>query len=165
VQRAIADLLGEDSGKAYRALWTLASTPRQSIPWLKKKLKPVVGMEQREIDRLIRQMDDDQFAVRETAMRQLAKRIELVEPSLRKALKEKPSLEMRLRIQQLLEPLAGPLPSAERVRQLRMLELLEQIGTKEATELLKTLASGAPGVFLTGEAKVSLDRLTRRSAP
>jgi hypothetical protein len=43
-----------------------------------------------------------------------------------------------------------------------MLEVLEQIGTKEAEELLKTLAGGAPGVFLTREAKASLDRLSRR---
>ncbi|HEY7308607.1 MAG TPA: sigma-70 family RNA polymerase sigma factor [Gemmataceae bacterium] len=165
VEAARTDLFGQDTGKAYRAVWTLASAPRRTIPWLKKQLKPVVGLDQQEINRLIRQLDDNKFVVREAAMRQLVKVVELAEPSLLKTLDGNPSLELRRRIEQLLEPFVESLPPPERVRQLRMLEVLEQIGTKEVEELLKTLAAGAPGVFLTREAKGSLDRLARRPTP
>jgi hypothetical protein len=46
----------------------------------------------------------------------------------------------------------------------RLLEALEQIGTKETTEWLERLAGGAPGTFLTSEAKASLQRLERHHA-
>jgi hypothetical protein len=36
---------------------------------------------------------------------------------------------------------------------------LERIGTPEARQLLKRLATGAPGARLTREAKASLERL------
>jgi RNA polymerase sigma factor (sigma-70 family) len=151
-------LLGQDGSKAYRALWTLAASPGRTLPWLKTQLKPVVDRDHREIEGLIRQMDDDDFRIREAARRDLAKEVELAEPLLRKALQGKPSAELRRRIEQLLEPLSRPLPPPERVRQLRLLELLERIGTPEAVALLKTLAGGAPGVFLTREAKAALAR-------
>lgn len=161
IQVAMNDLISEDAGKAYQALRTLASAPHQAMPWLKKNLKPAAGKERREIDQLIRQLDDDKFAVREQASQQLAKMVDLAEPSLGKTLEKNPSAELKRRIEQLLGPIAGPLPSAERVRQLRMLELLEQIRTNEAKELLTALADGAPGVFLTRQAKASLERLAR----
>ncbi|HTU89713.1 MAG TPA: WD40 repeat domain-containing protein, partial [Gemmataceae bacterium] len=161
LQKATADLLGQDAGKAYQAMRTLAAAPRQSLPWLKKHLKPAVAVEERKMNQLIEQLDDDTFAVREKAMRELERWRESAEPFLRKALQKSPTLEKRRRIEQLLEPFSKPMPSTERVRQIRMLEVLEQIGTKEAKELLKTLTSGPPGVFLTREAKASLDRLAR----
>jgi RNA polymerase sigma factor (sigma-70 family) len=165
LQKATIDLLGQDAGKAYQAMRTLAAAPHQSLSWLKKQLKPAAGVEEQKINQLIEQLDDDTFAVREKAMRELERLRESAEPFLRKALQKSPTLEKRRRIEQLLEPFSKPLPSVDRVRQIRMLELLEQIDTKEATELLKTLAGGAPGVFLTREAKASLDRLARQSAP
>ena len=47
---------------------------------------------------------------------------------------------------------------------MRAIELLEQLGTQEAVQLLARLAKGAPEARLTLEAKTSLQRLTKRTA-
>ena len=48
---------------------------------------------------------------------------------------------------------------------LRAVEVLERIGTPEARQVLAKLADGAPEARLTQEAKASLQRLAKRSAP
>jgi RNA polymerase sigma factor (sigma-70 family) len=161
VRQAMTALLGDDAHAAYQAVWTLAATPRRSLPWLKERLRPVVGLDKTQLKALIRQLDDDKFAVRNAAMRDLTKVVEQAEPALHKALEGNPPLETRRRLELLLEPLTGSLPPPERVRQLRLLEVLERMGTKEAKEWLKKLTDGEPGVFLTRQAKASLDRLER----
>ncbi len=70
-------------------------------------------------------------------------------------------MELRRRAEQLLEQMAA---SAESVRILRALEVLEQIGSLEAKSLLKVLAQGTPEARLTREAKASLERLAKRPA-
>jgi hypothetical protein len=165
LDKSTAELLGPDAGKAYKAMRTLAAAPRQSLPWLKKQLRPAVGVDERKMKQLIEQLDDDTFAVREKATSELASLREFAEPFLRKALQESPTFEQRRRIDQLLEPFSKPLPSVDRARQIRLLELLEQIGTKQAAEWLTRLAGGAPGVFLTCEANASLARLTAAGRP
>jgi hypothetical protein len=85
----------------------------------------------------------------------------LAEPALRKALEVKPSPEMRRTIESLLEKLAAT-PSGDHLRALRVIEVLERIGTAEARQFLQTLASGAQAAPLTGEAKAAVDRLTSR---
>jgi hypothetical protein len=87
------------------------------------------------------------------ALRRLGER---AEPGLREALKGKPTLETRKRVEQLLEGI--------RLRCLRAVEVLEHIGTPDAQQVLKTLASGTPPARLTREAKASLERLAKRPA-
>src|SRR5262249_10317947 len=38
-----ADLAGNDAAAAYRAVWTLAAAPSQSVPWLRQRLHPAAG--------------------------------------------------------------------------------------------------------------------------
>src|SRR5262249_8088895 len=87
---------------------------------------------------------------------------DLAEPALRGKLLHPLSLEARQRIEQLLEQVtvAGP----EGLRVLRAIEVLEQIGTPEACQLLKTLAEAAPESLLTREAAASWRRLLKRPA-
>jgi hypothetical protein len=49
----------------------------------------------------------------------------------------------------------------EQVRVVRVVEVLEKIGTPEAAALLRTLARGAPGVPLTRASAGVLKRLSR----
>ena len=58
----------------------------------------------------------------------------------------------------LLERLAG----APRLRWLRALEVLEQVGTAPARKVVEALAHGAPEAWLTREARATLRRLARR---
>jgi hypothetical protein len=61
---------------------------------------------------------------------------------LRNVLEGKPSLELKSRVEKLLEKLES-LPPADQLRLLRAVEVLEYIGTAEARQLLESLGQGA----------------------
>jgi hypothetical protein len=114
--------------------------------------------------RLITELGSDDFATRQSASEELAKLGEQAIPACRRALGGKSSLEMRRRLDDLLDKAqrAWWEASGERLRSLRAVEALELAGTKEAHELLETLAAGADGARLTEEAKAALRRLAAR---
>ncbi len=82
--------------------------------------------------------------------------------ALRKVLRDKPSLEVEKQVEWLLSRIDEK-PSPNHLRALRATGVLECIGTPEAKRLLETLAGGDPEVFLTREAKASLERLSLRA--
>ncbi len=155
------DLAGDEAVMAYRAIGILCAASGQTIPFLKAHLHPVAEVDARRLARLIADLDDEHFSVREKASAELAKYGDQAEAALRKTLEGKPSLEARRRIQAILEGLNRP-PSGEPVRQLRAVEILERIGTLPAQVILQSLAEGAPQAILTREAKATLERLMRR---
>jgi hypothetical protein len=86
--------------------------------------------------------------------------VDVAEPALRRALAGRPSLEVRQRLEKLLDQLAHPSPDV--LRALRAIEVLESVGTAEAKAVLGKLAAGQPGAGLTREAKAALRRLECR---
>jgi hypothetical protein len=134
---------------------------------LHDRLRPVPVEASKQLAQLIADLDADDFRVRERAKRELEKLAPAVEPTLRKrSVEGNPSLEMRKRLDRLLEVVRrqhdrGDFPG-EFVRSLRAVALLEQIGTTQAREVLKSLSAGAPGFRLTQEAQASLLRLEAR---
>jgi len=139
-----ADLADPDAGKAYRAIWTMIPAPAQTLPFLTQYLRPVTRPDQARVAQLLKDLDDKQFAVREKAAEELEKLGEQTEAALRMALSAKPSAEVRRRLEQLLQKLQGPITRSEAIQGLRAVEVLEQIGTPEAQEVLKAVAQGAP---------------------
>jgi WD40 repeat protein len=158
LQSLWAGLGGSDAAKAYEALCALAASPGQTVPFLRKQLQPAAGQR---IARLIGDLDGESFAVREKARMELEKLGESAEPALRNVLAKKPTLEVRLRAERLLERLQGNILSEESLQALRAIELLERIGTPEARQVLEGLAKGEAGAQLTEEAQASLERLAR----
>jgi hypothetical protein len=108
----------------------------------------------------MKELDDDQFETREQAAKELADLGEAAVPTLRKALENRPGLELRRRAESLLRQAEEW--SAERLRALRSVEVMERIGGSDAEALLKEWASGSFGAVLTREAKAGLERLARR---
>jgi hypothetical protein len=160
-----ANLGHSDAGKAYEALSTLAASPGQTVPFLRKQLQPAAGNDDQRIARLIGELDGETFTVREKARAELEKLGDLAEPALRTVLAKKPSLEVRVRAERLLKRLEGNTLSEESLQALRAIELLERIGTPEARQVLEHLAKGLEGARLTEEAQASLERLARGSVP
>jgi WD40 repeat protein len=154
------DLGSKDATRAYQAIGRLASAPRQALPWLREHLQPVsiAPVDVKRLAQLLSKLDSDDFAVREQATKEIEKLGEQALPAFDKVLRGNPSAEVRARIGTLIERI-GP----ERWRPLRAVEALEHIGSPEAQEVLKTLATGAPEARLTQEAKASLDRLAKRT--
>src|SRR5262249_19679298 len=114
------------------------------------------------VARLIADLDDDRFPVREAASRDLEQLAELAGPALRRALAERPSLELRRRVEGLLRRLEMIASSPRRLQGMRALMTLEPNGTAEARRVLQRLADGAPEACLTSEACTSLRRLATR---
>jgi dipeptidyl aminopeptidase/acylaminoacyl peptidase len=163
LERLWAELAGPDAARAYRAGWALGGEPGQAVAFLRGRLRPVVLADARRVRRLIADLDDDDFAVREAASRELARLGAEAEPALRGVLLAKPSAEARRRVNALLAKSATPSPAA--LRDSRTVQVLERLGTPESRSLLAALAGGEPGARLTEEAKASLGRLARRPAP
>lgn len=161
-----AELAGEDACKAFQAIQTLRRAGKYSVSWLRGQLRPAKPTyDPKRVSELLKQLDDERFAVRESATQELRRLGEVVEPSLRDKLRNSPSLESRRRAEQLLQELheqRDPMPSPEALWGLRAIEALELIGTADARQLLETLVTGAPEALLTREAKASLKRLERR---
>jgi RNA polymerase sigma factor (sigma-70 family) len=160
-EAAWADLAGPDAGLAYPAIRTLAATSA----FFNSRLSPVAAVDERRVDRLIADLDRDDFTTRQKATAELEQLEEKAAAAFRKALTERPSVEQRRRLEALLDKVfqSACVMTPERLRAERSLEALELSGTLEAREVLEKLAGGAPGVRLTEEAKAALERLERRA--
>ncbi len=158
------DLASKDAAKAFDAIGLMTASPEQAVPLLKDKLKPApVRADAKHLTRLIADLDNERFEMRQKAMEELGQLGEHAEPALRAALADKPSLEARKRIDELLEGIRALSATPERLRELRAVEILEHIGTSGAQQVLQTLAEGSPAARLTREAKAARYRLAKRS--
>jgi RNA polymerase sigma factor (sigma-70 family) len=158
------DLMGTDAQSAYQAMWRMALSPKQALPYLAEQLRSRTSADkarQQSVEHLLADLDSESFAAREDAERALAKMGPSVEVELRKALEGKPSLEMRRRIEMVLEK--RTVYSGERLRTLRALEAIEHMNTPEARRLVESLAQGAPRAWLTEEAAAIRRRWTEAS--
>src|SRR4051812_44615682 len=63
------DLASEDAARAYRALCRLALHPRESVPFLKARLRPASPDDSRAVARLVVALDDESFDEREKAQK------------------------------------------------------------------------------------------------
>jgi WD40 repeat protein len=159
-------LASDDAVAAYQAIQKLAAAPKQTVPLLEARLRPVATVDPKKLGSLLTDLDSDAFGVREKATAELKKLGESAGPAMRKALEGKPSLEARRRLERLLHQLRRVSPAPNRVRELRALEVLERIDGAEVRQTLEALAGGMPEARLTQEAKAALRRrIERRSRP
>jgi RNA polymerase sigma factor (sigma-70 family) len=162
VAAAWTDLGSADAARAFRARGAFVSSPEEALALLKGRLRRAQAADPQRVRTLLADLDSERFAVREKAQADLEALGELAEAALRQALANKPTLELRRRVQQALDHLHRPVTSPEVLRPLRGLAILEDIATPDARALLEALASGAAEARLTREAKASLGRLDRR---
>jgi HEAT repeat protein len=131
---------------------------------VRDSLRPVAAVSAEQVKRLIAELDDDDFNVRERATADLAKMGGAADAALRQALEGRPSAELRQRVQHLLDAKRAD-PEPEQMRRSRAFEALEGMATPEAKKLLEELAKGAPGAALTEESKAALARIKGTAKP
>jgi RNA polymerase sigma factor (sigma-70 family) len=158
------DLLGDDTPQAYRAFWALTAATDRSVSILAAHVR-AAEVDVAKLAPLIRDLDDDDYDTREKASAALKRFGPAAEPALRKTLEGKPSLELRRRIEALLDLFREPITDPQTMRAVRVVEVLEAIATPVARQALADLARGAEGAHLTREAKASLERLAGRTTP
>lgn len=154
-------LAAADAAAARRAAAGLTADPAGAVAVLGEKLRPVprpAGA--KTTAALVADLGAPAFDVREAAGRELAGRVEADAAELSAALATTPSAEVRRRLADVLRAAPGPWPtrSAEELRQVRAVAVLEAVGTPEARRLLGALAGGDPSAPLTREAKAALRR-------
>jgi RNA polymerase sigma factor (sigma-70 family) len=156
--------LGGDLFRARQVSWALIGSPAQAVPLLREKMQPVsIKVDGARLTRLVAELDDDQFTVREAAEKELDRLGEVTGPALRKALAGQPSPELRRRLERLLEKQDEANLTPERLRARRGLDVLERIGTAEARQVVERLAGGTPEAWLTREAKATLERFGKET--
>jgi WD40 repeat protein len=153
------DLEDSDASRAYRAIAYLSSSPAEAVNLFKARLRPRPPVDAKRIDKLIEELDDDSYAVREKASEELGEIGMLAEEALKKAAKSS-SLEVRRRALDLLRKLKGGASVApERLRARRAVEVLERIGTPAARAMLVNMLKMKLDSNLEASIKSSLERL------
>ncbi|MBY0524843.1 MAG: PQQ-binding-like beta-propeller repeat protein [Gemmataceae bacterium] len=157
--------LGEtDAVKGLKAIGALARGGEPSLAFLRERLKPMAAPDPPRVARLIADLDAKDVADQQKAEEDLEKLGEPAIALLRKALMgQNPPAAAKRRMEMLLQRLEGFQLSADRLRQVRALEVLEVIGSSPAQDVLKTLAGGVAEARVTQHAKASLERLARQT--
>jgi hypothetical protein len=152
------DLAGDDTGKAGAALSSMLQGPEQSVAFLKKRLQPAKIIDDKDLAKLIADLDSENFDDRQAASRRLTELHERAEAALKGALKDSSSLELTRRLRELLDRLEIPMPASPTLRQLRAIEVLENLATPAAWDCIRVMADGAPEAYETRAAKAALKR-------
>jgi RNA polymerase sigma factor (sigma-70 family) len=150
--------LAAGSAPAYRAMGKLLAAPGRSVTFLGERVQPAPAAEARRIAALVADLGSEQFKVRDRAARELEKLGEVAAPALQKASGGDLPLEVKRRLDVLLEKLSNwPVGT---LRQVRAVEVLEHLGTPAARAVLGRLVrEGAAEARLTREAEAALRRL------
>jgi hypothetical protein len=128
------------------------------VPLLREHVQPAAAADARTVEKLIAELDSDDFTTRDRASAGLKRLGPLAVPSLKKALAAGPSAEVRRTVEEMLR-LATDAGAGGDLAALRAIEALERMATPEARALLQALARGAPEARVTVAAAASLERL------
>jgi|GEM_PF-1928216 len=158
--------LGGEQGEGIRAGKKLAATPEEAIPFLKDRLRRAAEAEDR-AHRLLAQLDDDDFQVRERASREFESLGPEAAFPLLLALQESPSPEARSRIEKALDRMKAAQGELDfRPRSVSLaLAVLEEIATPEARRALEDLEKGPAKSVVTRQAKAALEHLAKPRKP
>jgi WD40 repeat protein len=157
-----ADLAGASAAKAHHAIWALAGAGEQAVALLEKRLSQRPKEPASEASKRVADLASDKGEVRKTATERLRTLGWQAEPALHRALRSRPTLEVRQRVEALLEALWKTEMPADLVRELRAVRVLEQAGTAGGRRLLETLAKGDADERLTKASRAAVERLKQR---
>jgi RNA polymerase sigma factor (sigma-70 family) len=158
---ALTDLWGKvaqrEAEPAFAALAQLMGDPNAAVSLVRARLKPATGIDDGTLDRIVRGLNDPRFKVRQQAALDLEHFGALAVPGIKKRLAKAGALELKRRLAQFLSKHdRGPTP--EEMREVRVVQLLEELATPEALALLGDLARGHPDARRTREAAQALAR-------
>jgi hypothetical protein len=148
-----------NASNAYNAMSCIVEQANRLLPYLRRQLKPVPKDEPDWVQALFANLDSGSFEDRERASKELREEYQSVIPYILRRLQGRGPLELHKRLTSVMHENRNKPPSRERLRELRAIEVLEYIGTREAQELLRHLSQGAPEAQLTKEATAALERL------
>jgi HEAT repeat protein len=137
----------------------LLSVPADTARYFAERVQPGEALDPQRVQRLLADLDSDEFAVREAASSTLEGLDQQAIPFLESTLNSTESAEVRGRVSRILGRLWGAVIPLEQIRRVRAVAVLERIGDGESKNLLKKWAGGPAGAPLTTEAAAALKRL------
>ncbi|WP_390888657.1 WD40 repeat domain-containing protein [Frigoriglobus tundricola] len=150
--KALAD---PDPKVGRAAVFRLADAPDLALRLFEERLKPAAPDPRAAA--LVQRLGADEFQEREAAEKELRALGTRAGPALAAALAGAPSAELRTRAERLMSAVSPSAPLfGEDLRDVRAVAVLEAIDSTASRQLLKRLATGAPEVHLTREAKSAL---------
>lgn len=140
------DGLAGPDGEAGDAAWRrLGAAGDTAVPFLRERIRPVAVPpgDDKQIEKLVADLDAGRFVTRERAAKELEAAGELAIPALRRMVERPPSAEARVRAEALVRKLTAQPLTADQLRVLEAIDLLGQVGTPKAVALLEEMARGA----------------------
>ncbi|HEV8062725.1 MAG TPA: WD40 repeat domain-containing protein [Gemmataceae bacterium] len=156
------ELASTDPLTACRAIWRLRASPTESAHFLDKHLIAAPTVDPKLIAKWIGDLQDDRFAVRDKATEELTKLGISARPALQESLASSTSGEVRRRCKELLERIKEEPLTAEYLRELRAMAVLEYVDNPNAQRVLAKLAQGGAGARIT---RLAQDALSRKKIP
>ncbi|VTT99127.1 wd-40 repeat protein : WD repeat-containing protein, putative OS=Talaromyces stipitatus (strain ATCC 10500 / CBS 375.48 / QM 6759 / NRRL 1006) GN=TSTA_110140 PE=4 SV=1 [Gemmataceae bacterium] len=150
------DLASPDSGAGHKTVVRLCANPGLAINLIAERLRPVPVVNDDLVAAWVADLGSESFARREAAEKRLTEAGDLAEASLRAAA-QSDSVERQIRAARVLKSIESG--TRDRVRALRVVEVLEYLNTPMCRDVLKGLAAGAPGARQTLDARSALARL------
>lgn len=153
------DLGSLDAAKAFAAVHSLRDDPGKTLPFVAERLKPTRMPDAGKIDALINDLGSANFSERRSAMKALEMLDVMAQKQIQSPLKTSDFLpaEALAALRRLVQKMDAPPTNPDRLREVRAIETLEIIGSKQAKALLEKLAAGDDS-RLTREAKAALSR-------
>ena len=158
-----ATLAQEDAKNGFVALRNLSLHPKETLAFMKTQLEKITKQNRtpEKVRQLIADLDSRKFQIRDKASEALEEAGPSVVPELKKTLEKEISLEVRVRIGRVLHAIENQQRKPDTLRQLRAIEVLENIGNDGSLKLLEELAKGTKDLALTQEARAAVRRLKK----
>jgi WD40 repeat protein len=156
---AWTELAKQDSGDTFKSVGRFLAAPSETVKWFADNVKPAAPLDSKRVQSWLADLASEEFTVRETADQALRDLDRQAIPYLEQTLKSAESLEVRRRVQAILDQHQRSTLTPTQLRQVRAAMVLELIADGESTALLKRWAAGPPGALLTTEGSAALKRL------
>jgi hypothetical protein len=157
LSRLWKDLGATDGASTRRAIWELVAGADDSVTFLGKQLQPDRPPDAKFIARLLTDLGSESFPTRAKAAPELESLHDAAELWVRKKLSESVTLEVRRRLEQVLEKIDEWWAAHQGM--VRAVEVLERIASPETCRVLQKLAANETSPRLADEAKAALRRL------
>lgn len=151
-------LAERDALRAQQALWILGADPDRSLAFIEKNLRIPSKPAPEVVRRWLRELDADEFEVRERAASELGQFVWEFEGLLKQTRDSTTSPEVRFRIKSILEAKRLPIKGSPdmTLRHLRCVRLLRRLPGQRSEALLKKLAVNAPSPMVKKAAAAAL---------
>jgi dipeptidyl aminopeptidase/acylaminoacyl peptidase len=153
-------LLGTtDAANAQRGMDYLYRRPAEIVKQCTERISVPAAIPAGRITKLIADLDDDDYPVRQAAVKELEMIGGEAVQALREVAEKSTNAEARKLSTEILNRVELTLPKPDELRVLRAIEMLESLATPEARALLTKWSSGPAGHRMTSEASHALTRL------